>query len=187
MEFLTDFAPLLKAFWYVAIPTTLIFAIQSVMTFIGLDATDGVDADFDSDFSGTDAPFQLFSLRNLINFLLGFSWGGISLYKYINSQVTLIIAACITGAVFVGFFFLIINQLLKLSENNSFTMVSTLYKTGDVYLRIPENRTGTGIVQISVNGTIREIKAITETAAINTGALIKVVGVKDDLLIVEKI
>jgi hypothetical protein len=187
MDFLSDFEPLLKSFWYIAIPTTLVFAIQSVLTFFGLDATDGIDADFDSDFSGTDAPFQLFSFRNLVNFLIGFSWGGISLYNYIDSQVVLITAACVIGAVFVGFFFLIIKQLLKLSENNTFDISSTLFKTGDVYLRIPENKTGTGIVQISINGTVREMKAITETAAISTGTLIKVVGIRDDLLLVEKI
>ena len=28
----------------------------------------GTDLDFDGDFDGSDAPFQLFSLRNLINF-----------------------------------------------------------------------------------------------------------------------
>lgn len=187
MDFLADFDPLLKAFWYIAIPVSLIFVVQSVLTFSGLDATDGLDADFDSDLSGVDAPFQLFSFRNLVNFLLGFSWGGVSLYNYIDNQGVLIAVACIVGSVFVGFFFLIIKQLLKLSEDNSFTIGSTLFKTGDVYLRIPENKTGTGIVQISINGTVREMKAITENSAISTGTLVKVVGVKDNLLIVEKI
>lgn len=34
MEF-TD--PLLKTLWFIAVPATLIFAIQSIMTFIGED------------------------------------------------------------------------------------------------------------------------------------------------------
>ena len=70
MEILENLDPILKTFWYVAIPTSIIFILQTVMTFVGADATDGLEADFDGDLSGGDAPFQLFSLRNLINFLL---------------------------------------------------------------------------------------------------------------------
>ena len=70
MEILENLDTLLKTFWFVAIPTSLIFIIQTIMTFVGVDSSDGVEADFDGDLGGTDAPFQLFSLRNLINFLL---------------------------------------------------------------------------------------------------------------------
>ena len=38
------------------------------MTFVGADASDGLDADFDGDLGGSDTPFQLFSFRNLIQF-----------------------------------------------------------------------------------------------------------------------
>jgi len=75
---------LLKGFWMVAIPVTIVFIIQMVLTFMGSDASDGTSADFDGDFDGGDTPFQLFSFRNLMNFLLGFSWTGISFYKIIT-------------------------------------------------------------------------------------------------------
>ena len=65
MEILENLDPLLKTFWYIAIPASLIFVVQTIMTFIGADATDGIEADFNGDFDGADAPFQLFSLRNL--------------------------------------------------------------------------------------------------------------------------
>ena len=83
MEILENLDILLKTFWFVAIPTSLIFIIQTIMTFMGTDSSDGIQADFDGDLNGADAPFQLFSLRNLINFLLGFSWTGISFYTTI--------------------------------------------------------------------------------------------------------
>jgi len=75
MEFLNGLDPFLQVLWYIAIPVSLIFVIQSIMTFIGID---GLEADFDGSFDGAQAPFQLFSFRNLINFLLGFSWAGIT-------------------------------------------------------------------------------------------------------------
>ena len=70
MEFFNELDPLLKVFWLVAIPASVIFLIQAIMTFTGSDAMDGTSADFDSNLEGTDTPFQLFSLRNLVNFLL---------------------------------------------------------------------------------------------------------------------
>ncbi len=66
------------------------------MTFAGVDSHDGLSADFDSDLSHGDTPFQLFTFRNLINFLLGFSWTGISFYGTIDSKVHIdrIVAYC---------------------------------------------------------------------------------------------
>ena len=90
MEILNQLDPLLQSFWYIAIPASLIFVIQTIMTFVGADASDGVSADFDSNLDGIDAPFQLFSLRNLINFLLGFSWTGISFFSTISNKFVLI-------------------------------------------------------------------------------------------------
>ena len=36
MEMLENLSPLLKTFWFVAIPASLIFIIQTIMTFIGV-------------------------------------------------------------------------------------------------------------------------------------------------------
>ena len=62
MEFLEGLDTLLKTYWYIALPTSLIFAIQTLMTFIGVDASDGLEADFDSNLEGAEGPFQFFSL-----------------------------------------------------------------------------------------------------------------------------
>lgn len=185
MEFFDQMAPLLKAFWYVAIPVSLVFIIQSVMTFIGVDATDGLEADFDSNLDGADSPFQLFSFRNLVNFLLGFSWTGISLYGKLNNTL-LIITATIVGIGFVMLFFLIIRQVQKLAENNSFTINSTLNKTAEVYLTIPGQKSGKGKVLISVKGSVRELDAITEGEKIETGKLVLVSGIENNELLIVK-
>ena len=113
MEIFNNLDVLLKGFWLVAIPVTLIFLIQMVLTFVGSDATDGTSADFDGDFDGSDTPFQLFSFRNLMNFLLGFSWTGISFYHIITNQILLIILSIAVGVLFVYLFFLIIRTLMR--------------------------------------------------------------------------
>ncbi|NII25656.1 serine protease [Pseudoflavitalea sp. X16] len=188
LEILETLEPLLKMFWFVAIPASIIFLIQTIMTFAGADASDGIDADFDSNLHGTDAPFQLFSLRNLINFLLGFSWTGISFYTTISNHLLLIIVSLAVGILFVYIFFLVINQIQKLGEDNSFKFSNALNKTAEVYLTIPGNKSGKGKIMISINGSMRELDAMTEKEKIPSGSVVKVVKVEsDNILIVELI
>lgn len=185
MDFFDQMAPLLKAFWYIALPASLIFIIQSVMTFIGADASDGLEADFDSNLDGADSPFQLFSFRNMINFLLGFSWSGISFYDKINNSF-LILISCVIGIAFVTLFFIIIRQVEKLAENNSFLIKNCLNKTAEVYLTIPGLLSGKGKVLISIKGSVRELDAITEGEKIETGKLVIVSGIKNNELLIVK-
>ncbi len=184
MEIIENLEPLLRTFWYVAIPTSIIFIIQTIMTFIGVDSSDGLDADFNGDLDGGDSPFQLFSLRNLINFLLGFSWTGISFYNSIASPLILITLSIIIGCLFVYLFFLIIRQVQKLEEDNSFHIKNTLNKTAEVYLTIPEKKTGKGKIMISVKGAFHELEAMTENETIPSGTLVKVIKIENENIII---
>jgi membrane protein implicated in regulation of membrane protease activity len=187
MEFFENLDPLLKAFWFIALPTSLVFIVQIIMTFLGVDASDGLEPDFHS-LDGADAPFQLFSLRNLVNFLLGFSWTGISFYTTILNRTALVVLSFVVGSLFVYLFFLIIRQIQKLAEDNSFKISSTLNKSADVYLAIPESKKGKGKIMISVNGAFHELEAMTENEKIESGAVVKVVRIENNnILIVEKI
>lgn len=183
MDFFSNMELLHRAFWFIALPASLIFIVQTIMTFIGADASDGTSADFDGDFDGTDTPFQLFSLRNMINFLLGFSWTGISFYNTIKNDLVLILVAFVIGVAFVYLFFMIMRQLQKLAEDNSFTIQMTIGKTASVYLKIPGEKSGQGKIQISVNGSFHEINAITSGPEIRTGGMIKVIEIVDDNLV----
>ncbi|MBK7223939.1 MAG: NfeD family protein [Saprospiraceae bacterium] len=186
MELLENLEPLLRNFWYVAILASLIFIIQTIMTFVGADGSDGHSIDIQG--NELDAPFELFSFRNLINFLLGFSWTGISFYSTFSNKSFLIFISLLVGALFVYFFFIIINQIRKLAEDNTFQLESTILKTAEVYLTIPANKTGKGKILISVNGAVHELDAMTEGEEIKSGKTIKVVKIENrNILIVEKI
>lgn len=185
MDFFENLDPLLKVYWYIAIPVSLIFIVQTVLTFIGIDAD--VDTDFEVHHDG-EGPFQLFSFRNLINFLIGLSWTGIAFYSTINNHLILIAISVVIGIAFVLFFFFIIQQIQRLAEDNSFKIESTLSKTGQVYLTIPARKEGKGKIQISVKGTVHELPAITEHDKLETGAMVRVTSILDEhILVVEKI
>jgi hypothetical protein len=49
MEYLNQLEPLLRMFWFVAIPVSIIFVIQTIMTFLGTDAHNGDTPDFNGD------------------------------------------------------------------------------------------------------------------------------------------
>ncbi|NUO02639.1 MAG: serine protease, partial [Saprospiraceae bacterium] len=62
LELFQNLDPTLKAFWSVALVSSLIFLIQTIMTFAGMDGADGVSPDFHGDTAHDgDGPFQLFS------------------------------------------------------------------------------------------------------------------------------
>jgi hypothetical protein len=187
MDFLSTADPLIRSLWYIALPSTLIFLIQSIMTFTGTDAGDGLEADFNGDLSEA-GPFQLFSFRNLINFLLGFSWTGIAYSSVISNPTFLILASLASGIAFVGIFFFAIGQIQKLAEDNTFRIENCLKKSASVYLTIPGNQTGKGKVMVGVKGAMHEIEAITSGQQIASGEEVLVVKIINQSLIeVEKI
>lgn len=156
------------------------------MTFIGADSDTGVDADFDGNLDSADAPFQLFSLRNLINFLLGFGWTGAVLYNAFESKFVVGIVSFLVGSVFILLFFVIMRFIWKLSEDNTFKMEDTIGKTADVYMNIPASKSGRGKIFVSVKGSSRELYAVTTAGeALKSGSLVKIIGIEGDILVVE--
>ncbi|MBI2257597.1 MAG: serine protease [Flavobacteriia bacterium] len=188
MDFFDQMDVLERTFWFIALPSSLFFIIQTIMTFLGSDASDGNVPDFDGDFDIGHAPFQLFSLRNLTHFLLGFSWTGISFYHYISSSVVLILLSLIVGLSFIALFFFLLKAIMKLGEDNTFQINQCLQKTATVYIKIPEKKSGVGKIQVSVNHTIQELSAITNGDGAESGSLVRIIEILDNqLVLVEKI
>ncbi|MBQ0151525.1 MAG: serine protease [Chryseobacterium sp.] len=186
-EFLENLEPLHKGFWYIAIATSFLFLLQTIMTFTGSDTADSLSDHTDGDLH-IDSPFQLFSLRNLINFLLGFGWTGVAFYDSISSTTLLIIISLLVGIGFVLFFFFLIAQILKLTEDNTFDIKDLIGRDGEVYLTIPSDLKGKGKVLISSNGTQHELQAMTESnETIVSGDLVRVLSINEKTLIVTKI
>lgn len=187
MEFLSGADVLLKTFWYIALGVSVIFLVQTVMTFAGVDGTDGVEADFDGDMdTDVHGPFQFFSLRNLINFLLGFSWTGVAFYSTWENKFLVVLLATLIGGSFVAFFFWLLQQMKKLAQDNTMKISEAIGKTASVYLTIPSG--GKGKVHVVVAGATRELEAVTHSETIPTGSAVIVIEVVDGhTLLVEKI
>lgn len=190
IELFDSLEPLQKFFWIVACAASLVFIIQTVMTFVGL----GTDADIDAgpldssvDSFEDGTVSGVFSFRNLINFLLGYGWAGVLLFDSIEKGWLLQLIAIAVGLLFVLAFVFMFRQVMKLSHDGSFRMQEAVGLKADVYLRIPASRSGRGKVQVSVKGSIHEIDAVTDSdTEIATGGQVEIVEVLgNDLLLVK--
>jgi membrane protein implicated in regulation of membrane protease activity len=188
IEFYNNLPADMKVYWGIAVFATVIFIVQAILTFTGMDAHDGADADFSGhDLQGGEEPFQLFTFRNLVNFLLGFSWAGIAFSGVIGSRILLMAVAFAAGTSFIAIFFVIMKQLMKLAEDNSFRISETLDQIAEVYIPIPEGKKGKGKIAISVRGSMHEIDAVTEgETRISSGTNVRVVKVEGESLVLVK-
>lgn len=189
IELFNSLEPLQKFFWTIACCASLVFIIQTIMTFIGLGTDTDVDAgpmDGSVDSMEDGALSGVFSFRNLINFLLGYGWAGVLLFDDIEKRWLLQLLAIAVGLLFVLAFVFMFRQVMKLSHDGSFKISEAVGLKADVYLRIPAARSGRGKVQVSVKGSVHEIDAVTDKdAEIPTGGQVEIVEVLgDDLLLV---
>ena len=191
-EWWTSLDLFMKILWCIAIASSLIFIIETILTFIGAD----VDMDMDADFDMPDAGFEgdpsmnLYTFRNLVNFLLGMSWTAIILNGQINSKTLLMLIAFAVGALLVFVVMMMFKGLSKMQQSGNIDVYKTAVGcNGKVYLTVPGERKGIGKVQININNSVREYDALTDSEDdLKTGTSIKVTEVLDaSTLIVEEI
>ncbi|MDR2027329.1 MAG: hypothetical protein LBQ01_07215 [Prevotellaceae bacterium] len=186
-EFWTSLTLLEKILWSIAIPASIIFIIQTVMTFAGMDSHDGVGAEFNGN-EGDPSPFQLFSFRNLINFLLGFSWAGISLSGNMESETWVVILSTFGGILLVTVVMLIFYYMSRLGESGNIHSEDAIGKTAVVYVPISERRSRAGKIQLTINGATCEFDALTDGDSLKTGEPVVVKSViNGNLLLVGKV
>ena len=204
-QWFAGFDGTMQVFWICAIAASVVFVIQNVLMLMGIgDMDSDVDADVSTDFDvhtdfdsgdassdistghtghegtlGQAGIFSLFTVRNFINFFLGFGWGGVSLAPVIQNKTLLVLAAICCGLLFVGIFVVLMRTILKLEHNGAFNIQDCVGKTASVYLRIPARREAAGKVQVSINGSVHELDAFTDGDFLPTGTRVKVTGVID--------
>ncbi len=185
----------MKILWSVTLTASLVFIVQSVLTFLGADADADFDVDVDTSMDGTDLSnidggSNLYTLRNFVNFILGFGWSAILLQDSISSVALLILVSALIGAALVAAVMYLFKWLAGMQQSGNINLQkSAAGCEGKVYLTIPGARGGTGKVQITINGAVREYDAMTESEEpLKTGAPIRVVDCLDaNTLLVEEI
>lgn len=204
----------LKFLYCVAIPATLILVIQTILSLLGgfeggagvdFSDTSGIDFNGGSDIGemsdaadmggahhfgdgGNPADFSIMSmltLQGIVTFLTVMGWSsivaigtGTPVFLSILVGVALGLAAMYAAAK-------ILHASSKLTENGTLNLSNAIGETGKVYIPIPVS--GTGKITVNVQGRYIEAEAIShEEKMLPTGAMVRVIDVRNDVLVVEE-
>ena len=203
--------PAMKVLWAVTLSASLVFVIQTVMTFLGAAGDTDFDINTDMDTAGPSdvgdgsvdvgadvetgesghlgTGMNLLTFRNFINFLIGFGWTAILLKDSIPSTGLRMLIAILVGVVLVAIVMLLFKWLTDMQQSGNINVFkSAVDCEGTVYLTIPGERAGEGKVQITINNAVREYAAVTDGPTLKTGQRIRVVEVVSaNTLLVEEI
>lgn len=213
--FLGDFKSIEKIFLVSAVLGGFLFIGRMVLMFIGghhgSDDADGADGDLDhggvdtfdaehgdvsdhhgdvvdADQADSDISFKALSLQGLTAFFMMFGLVGLALsrqskwsagFALLGATVAGIICIWLIGKVFTG--------MIRLQSDGTMNIRDAIGQEGMVYLTIPA--TGKGVVQVSIQDSLREINAVSyDKSEIKTGERIIVEGIIGvNLLVVKKI
>ena len=197
-----------QIFYCIAVPSTLLLLIQTIMMLVGLgdDAASDIgdvdvsDADVSDGVFGdneiTEIPddfglegLRILTVKGIISFLVVFSWVGIVL-ESVGAQLFITIpVSAVCGLATMLLLAFLMRAVMKLRSDGNMDTKNAIGTSGKVYLTIPPARSGEGKVQLLLQGSFVELGAVTDDeVAIPTGSEIVVVGVsgQTDLVVRRK-
>ena len=150
---------------------------------IQLGGHDGVDVHH----ADSDLGFKFLSIHGLSTFLMMFGLIGLALYHQSGLSVLVAIpGAAAAGVLAVWVVGKLFRSAVNLQSSGTLETRDAVGATGTVYLTIPEK--GVGRVNVRFRGRLRECDAMEkEGEKLTTGTPVKVVQVRDSMLVVEKI
>ena len=176
-----------QIFALVAIPSTLILLIQTVMLIIGM-ARDA-DMDVDDVPDSMDDGLTLFSVRGITTMLAVTGWCAVAFIESGLGQIVSIIISVILGFLsLVGMAYLM-RAIYRLQASGNIDVGNAIGKVAQVYIPIAANAEKTGKVTMTLHEKQCEFDAITTAEeTLKTGSYVRVVSVNGaGVLLVEPI
>lgn len=205
-----------QIFYCVAIPSTLVLLIQTILMFLGIgdeaeglggEVSDGMPDEVPEDLPDVDegvfgedavtdaadlsgwAGLRIFTVRGIIAFFVVFGWVGVVMdAAEAPLWATLPVATACGFVIMVALAFLF-RAIMRLRSDGNTDNRNAIGTAGKVQLTIPPARTGEGKVHVMLQGAYVERNAVTDdTEAIPTGAEVVVIGVsgQTDLIVRRK-
>ena len=173
-----------KILWAIAIVFSALFIVQAIIS-AGSGDEGMAHGDADDYVGGDDGiGYQFFTIKNFIGFFTMFGWVGIAAYKGGLGPGLTLVAALAGGAIMIGIMVLLFRNVSKLRHSGTLDINNAMNQVGEAYLFIPARRSGTGKVHIKVQGSLRELQALTDDISdIPTGKLVKVTGVLNEKIL----
>lgn len=180
-----------QIFALIALPSTVLIVIQTVLLLIGIGGESDTDVDVD-DVDGIDLPddgLAIFSVRGILSMLCITGWVAVALLETsLPAGVSIAIAIACGIATLIGMAYLM-RAVNKLQSSGNIDVGNCIGKIGEVYIPVPAAGNGSGKVNLTVQEKFSEFTAITTSVEqLKTGAFVRVVAVSESgVLVVEPI
>ena len=188
MEWFSALDGFSQFFWIIALIGSLLFVFVIITTFLSVDGGDDFDNVDSSINADAGIEFQFITFKNLVGFFTIFGWIGIACINAGFSILVTVIAALVGGILMMLTMAAMFYGMKKLADSGTLNYKNAINATGEVYLTIGANRSKMGKVSIRVQGTLRELEAITDSLfELKSGTIIQVIDVTNNgILIVEQ-
>lgn len=177
-----------KVYWSIALIGSVVLIIFLLLSLIGGDADDfngDVDAEIEGDLG---VEFQFLSIKNLAGFFAIFGWSGVACLEAGYSNMLTIIISIICGLLMMVAMAALFYYLSKLQSSGTLHFKNAINQVGEVYLTIGANRASIGKVSITVQGTLRELEALTdESTDLTQGNVVKVKEITNNGILIVKL
>lgn len=165
-----------QVFALIAIPSTLVMIVQTVMLLIGM----GHDADLDMD-DVPDMPddgLTLFSVRSIITMLSVTGWSAVAFLDSGMNQVLSIVLAVLLGFLALTGMAYLMRAVYRLQSSGNLDVGNAVGKVAQVYIPIAADAEKKGKVTMTLQEKYCEFDAITTAKqTLKTGSYVRVVSV----------
>ncbi len=177
----------------IAIPSTLVLVVQSVLLIFGL-GDDDLDADgidlndngqIDTPGDGGESGLALFSIRGLMAMAAVGGWSGLVMHSSgIALPITILLSLAFGFLALVGIAY-IMKVAVRLQDSGNIDLGGAIGRVGTVYIPIPANMTGSGKINLTVQERFLEVGAVTAAdRKLSTGESVRVVATDETGLVV---
>ena len=192
-----------QVLYCIAIPSTLILLLQTLLTLIGwghvdasVDSSDvsglGMDAETGFEAGPRDAAgvgdysdLHLFSLQSIVALFSVFGWTALILYHASGILILAVPIGCVAGLLAMYGVAKLVLTARKLTASGNISLKNALGVTGKVYIPIFPGQQGK--VTLVVQERFIEADAISEAKKLlPSGAIVRVVDVRAEVLVVEE-
>lgn len=170
-----------------------VLVLRLILMLLGMDHADAA-SDSVLDVTNTDAgdlsghgehggAFNFLSLQSIAGFFTMFGLVGLGLLRINASEVMSLLGGLGAGLLTAWATGMVFWSMRRLQSEGTLNINNAVGQTGTVYLTIPAE--GTGVVNVTVQGTLRALDAVSASGhPIPTGRIIQVVGISAGKILV---
>jgi hypothetical protein len=169
-----------------ALAGTALFVLRMLLTLMAGDAdADGVgdvgDAGGADGVDDSGHAFTVLSVNSVAAFAMGFGWGGLGAVLGAGWSTPVAMLTAVAGGLsMIWLLAWLLRVVWALQSSGTVDPKTALGATGEVYVTVPEHKSGSGQVRLVIRDRERIYSAITEGEALPTRTRVRVLAVSED-------